>query len=122
MNDEISWHVELALSPQRSADFISLTKDMIESTKLEDGVLAYERFINDDRTKILVYERYMNSESAIKHLRAFHEKFGNTFAKLVKRENFFVFGYPNTELREILSNLGAEFLNPLGGFSKFTEE
>ena len=99
MHDEISWHVELAIRPEQFDQFRSLTNEMIESTKLEHGVLVYERFFDEESSKIIVYERYANSQAAISHLRIFREKFEEAFAHLVKRECFLVFGAPSDELR-----------------------
>jgi len=122
MHGEVSWQVELSIDREQFDEFRSLTIEMIESTKLEKGVLVYERFFSEDHSKIFVYERYASSEAAIAHLRAFREKFGYAFAQLAKRERFLVFGEPNQELEEILSSFDAKFLRPLGGFSALAIE
>jgi len=122
MRGEVSWQVELSIDREQFDEFRSLTIEMIESTKLEKGVLVYERFFSEDYNKIFVYERYASSEAAISHLRTFREKFGYAFAQLAKRERFLVFGEPNQELEEILSSFDAKFLRPLGGFSALAIE
>ena len=47
MHDEVSWQVELAIEPARFDAFRALTNEMIESTRLEEGVLIYERFLSE---------------------------------------------------------------------------
>jgi quinol monooxygenase YgiN len=122
MHDEISWQVELAIEPERLDSFRALTNEMIESTRLEEGVLIYERFLSEDGGKVLVYERYANSEAAILHLRSFQDKFADAFGRLVKRERFLVFGTPNDELKRVLSGFGATFVRPMAGFSRLDKD
>jgi quinol monooxygenase YgiN len=122
MNSEISWRVELTIKPEQFSAFRSLTNEMTESTKLEEGVLFYERFLGEDGSKVFLYERYANSEAAIAHLRGFRGKFDKAFAQLVKRDRFLVFGAPTDELKKILREFDAIFLNCIGGFSALGAE
>src|SRR5438046_1305029 len=46
---KVSWWVELAVKPGQLANFEKLTGQMVESTRNETGVLAYQRFVSDDR-------------------------------------------------------------------------
>ena len=122
MHDEISWHVELTIEPARLESFRALTNEMIESARLEDGVLVYERFLSEDGGKIFLYERYPNSDAAISHLRSFRDKFADALGRLVKRERFLVFGTPNDELKRMLSGFDATFARPMAGFSALDED
>jgi quinol monooxygenase YgiN len=45
---QVSWWVELAVRPGCLDDFEKLTGEMVNSTRAEHGVLAYQRFISDD--------------------------------------------------------------------------
>jgi quinol monooxygenase YgiN len=99
MHDEISWQVDLTIEPQHFDSFCALTNEMIQSTKLEDGVLVYERFSSEDRGRVFIYERYANSDAALSHLRSFQKRFGEAFGRLVKRERFVVFRAPNDDLK-----------------------
>jgi transporter family-2 protein len=68
---KVSWWVELAVKPGQLANLEKLTGQMVESTRNETGVLAYQRFVSDDRQIVHVYERYENSAAAITHLEKF---------------------------------------------------
>jgi hypothetical protein len=46
---EVCWWVELAIRPGCLNDFEKLTDEMVTSTRAENGVLAYQRFVSDDR-------------------------------------------------------------------------
>jgi quinol monooxygenase YgiN len=57
-------------------DFEKLTGEMVNSSRAERGVLAYQRFISDDQRTVFVYERYEDSDAAAAHLRTFAATFG----------------------------------------------
>src|SRR5262245_36158373 len=48
MSDQISWYVELAVKPSQLDNFQALTGEMVEATRRERGVLAYQRFVSAD--------------------------------------------------------------------------
>ena len=112
----VSWQVELAIKPGKRDAFRALTREMVESTKGEEGVLIYERFMSDDGSTAYVYERYVNSASAVSHLLAFNKQFGERFVELVDRKRFTVFGVPSDELKRLLDTFNADYHKPLDGF------
>jgi len=113
MNQEVSWWVELAVKPGKLDDFQALTGEMVESTRRESGVLAYQRFITEDGKFVYAYERYADSFAALAHLKTFEREFGRRFAETVERKQFMVFGTPTDELRRVLDRFGARtYLRP----------
>jgi quinol monooxygenase YgiN len=115
MGDQVSWQVELAVKPGALDNFRALTAEMVESTRGEPGVLSYERFVSADGQVVHVYERYADSAAAVAHLRTFVRKFGGRFVGLVDRKRFTVYGNPSAELKGILDEFGATYLEPFGG-------
>jgi quinol monooxygenase YgiN len=113
---QISWWVELAVRPGCLDAFEALTGDMVASTSAESGVLAYQRFISDDRQTVHVHERYENSDAAIAHLVTFAAIFGDRFRSLVERKRLVVFGEPSDALRALLDRYGASYHQPFGSF------
>jgi quinol monooxygenase YgiN len=118
MDGQVSWQVELAVKPGELDNFRALTAEMVESTRGEPGVLSYERFVSADGQTVHVYERYVDASAAVAHLRTFGRKFGGRFAGMVDRTRFTVYGTPSAELRGMLDEFGAVYLEPLGGFSR----
>jgi quinol monooxygenase YgiN len=117
---QVSWWVELAVKPDQLANFEKMTGEMVASTRDETGVLAYQRFVTDDRQTVHVYERYENSETAIAHLQKFDATFGERYASMVDRKRFIVFGNPSGELRTLLIDTGPHTTSrlvrlPIGG-------
>lgn len=113
----VSWWVELAVRPGELANFEKLTAEMVTSTRGETGVLAYQRFISDDRQTVHVHETYESSAAAVAHLRKFATIFGERYAHMVDRKRFSVFGSPSDELRRLLDGYGAKYHEPFGPFA-----
>ena len=90
---------------------------MVEAARAEQGVLSYERFVDQDGGIALVHERYLDSDAALEHLRAFEERFADRYLRLVERTRFTVLGQPSAELVQVLDRLGAVYLTLLAGFS-----
>lgn len=114
MNDEVSWHVELAIKPGKLDDLRALTGEMVAASRKEPGTLSYQRFVSEDGGFLHIYERYSNSEAALAHLRTFTARFGERYAALVERRRFILFGLPSDELRRFLERFGAIYAKPFG--------
>ena len=106
----------MAVRPGCLDDFEKLTGEMVNSTRAEREVLAYQRFISDDQQTVYVHERYEDSDAAVAHLRTFTATFAERYASMVDRKRFVVFGEPSDELRTILDRYGAMYHRPFGGF------
>jgi len=113
---QISWWVELAVRPGCLDEFETLTGEMVASTRAESGVLAYQRFISEDRKTVYVHERYKNSDAAVAHLMKFAATFGQRYGSLVTRKRFVVLGDPSNALRTLLDGYGATYHRPFGRF------
>jgi len=74
--------------------------------------------VSEDSKVVHVYERYVDSASAVAHLLMFGRKFGGRFGTMVDRKRFTVHGTPSDELRGMLGRFGAEYLRHLDGFSR----
>jgi quinol monooxygenase YgiN len=116
MSGQIAWCVELAVKPGQLDSFLELTGEMVGSTRNEPGVLSYQRFVGDDGKVVHAYERYVDADAALAHLRNFGEKFGERFLSMVDRMRFTVYGTPTAELKQLLDGFGAIYLRPFGVF------
>jgi hypothetical protein len=54
---QVSWWVELAVRSGCLDNFEKLTGEMVAAARTEHGVLAYQKFIGDDRLTVYVHER-----------------------------------------------------------------
>jgi quinol monooxygenase YgiN len=117
MDNQISWHVDLAIKSEQLDNFHTLTGEMVETARRETGVLSYQRFVSEDCKTVHIYERYADSDTAIAHLQTFTKVFAERFEGMVERKRFIVLGCPTAQLRAILDGLGAIYLKPLGEFA-----
>ena len=113
---QISWWVELSVRPGCLDEFEMLTGEMVAATRAETGVLAYQRFIGEDRETVYVHERYENSDAAMAHLVKFAATFGERYGSLVTRRRFVVLGDPSDALRTLLDRYGATYYRSFGAF------
>jgi quinol monooxygenase YgiN len=72
--EQVSWRVILSVRPDQLTNFKLLTREMVEATRQENGVLSYERFVTDDGRSVHVHERYKDSQAAVHHLREFKRR------------------------------------------------
>jgi quinol monooxygenase YgiN len=114
VGNQISWHVVLAIKQNQLDNFQALTREMVDFTQTESGVLNYQRFASEDGKFVHGYERYADSSAALLHLRNFATLFSERFSALVDRERFTVFGQPSHELRAELDRFGAIYLRLFG--------
>ena len=48
MTEEIARDVELTVKPGQFANFLTLTGEMVQTTRAEKGVLSYQRFVTSE--------------------------------------------------------------------------
>jgi len=116
VSDEVAWRAELEVKSDQVASLLALTDKMVQAASLEIGCLSYQRFISPDGKSVHVYERYLNSGAALAHLKGFFEKFAASFAAMVDRKTFTVYGAPDSELRKMLDQFSPQYLRPFGNF------
>ena len=117
MDDQISWHAELAVAPGQGERFHALTGEMVAAARAEPGILSYQRFVSADGTLVHVYERYVSSAAAVAHLESFMARFSQRYSALVTRKRFTVCGHPSEALRTLLDGFGAIYMRPYGDFA-----
>jgi hypothetical protein len=80
-------------------------------------VLSYQRFVTKDGKIVHGRETYVDSAAALAHLQRFQKNFAQRFLEMVDRTRFTVFGIRNRELRRVLEEFGATYLEPFGDFA-----
>lgn len=119
MNNNVSWIFELTLTEGTPDDLKKLMPELVESTeKNEPGTLAYEWTLNEDNTICHIHERYLDSDSALTHLKTFTEKFAARLMALGNSTAFVVYGNPSSDLKEALKGFGGTYMSPIGGFAR----
>ena len=118
MSDTVSWLVTLTVKPGELDAFRALMGEMVAHHQTEPGTITYEWFVSVDGGVVHIYERYADSAAALKSSNAFGEHFAERFLAAVDVTSFYVYGNPNSAVREAQGGVGAQFLEPFGGFAR----
>ena len=118
MSNTVSWIVELAVKPGQLDAFRALMEEMVAHAQTKPGTIIYEWFVSDDGGTVHIYERYADSAAALDSSNAFGEHFAEKFIAAVDVTDFYVYGNPNDAVREAQGGVGAQFLEPFGGFAR----
>ena len=96
-----------------------LVDEMVAATKADEpGALHYEYFLNADRTRCTVLERYADNAAVMTHLANFGAKFAPRFLTAFAPLRFTVYGPANDEVRAALAGFGAAHEDRISGFSR----
>ena len=80
--------------------------DLVEKlVNNEKYASVYEFYINEN--SIHLHEKYIDSETWIKHIDHFNENFGNEIANIFEVENVFSYGNISSKLKSMLIEFGA---------------
>ena len=118
MAEQVSWLLELNVKSGQLESFRELMNEMVAATQGEPGTEMYEWFVNEDGTKIHIYERYTDSAATLTHLNNFGANFAKRFMSIVEPTRFTIYGSPNEQTRKILDGFGARYYGPFGGFAR----
>lgn len=118
MSKAVAWNLQVNLREGLREAFMSLMVEMIESTRAEPGVMAYEWFLSADGSACHLHERYRDDEAAMAHIGTFGAKFAERFLGCVEPTAFHVYGDPGAEVRAALDGFGAVYYGAIGGLGR----
>jgi quinol monooxygenase YgiN len=118
MNNEVFWLFTLQVNPGKYEEFKALVADIVLATEKEPGTLAYQYSVNDDKTVVHIYERYVNSQAFVSHVTQTFGAFAQRFLSLVSVSSLVVYGNPNAEARAALDTFNATYMTLFDGFSR----
>jgi hypothetical protein len=91
---------------------------VVETTRLEQGALAYEYSVGEDESTVHIVEHYRDSAAAIEHIDVTFAPFAERFLSLASVAGLRVYGAPNDALRKRLDAFGAVYMDIFDGFSR----
>jgi hypothetical protein len=98
--------------------FKGMATDYAASTEAnEEGTLRYQWYLNAEGSKCILVEKFASSEALLTHLGNVGPTLPNLLA-IAPITRFEVVGEPSDEVRNALSELGAQFFAPLAGFDR----
>lgn len=116
MTKNVYWVLTVSINDGKKEAFDALAKEMCESTKGEEGALAYEWSLDDSGKTCHIYERYVDSAATMVHLGNFGSKFAERFMGCVTPTGFVVYGSPDATVKGALADFGPSYMKQFAGF------
>ena len=110
---EMFWIYEVAITPEKLGDFLSVARDLMAAMEQEPGTLEYRYSMNAENTICHIYERYRDSAGLIAHAKNFGRTFAERFTKACSPLRFSVYGVPSDDAETLLGQYGAAFFSSI---------
>tara|TARA_Y100001949_G_scaffold172491_1_gene176587 strand:+ start:1558 stop:1986 length:429 start_codon:yes stop_codon:yes gene_type:complete len=119
-SDDITFIIDLKVNPNSSENLDVFVKEITQNViNTEDFCLEYGYYLSEDGISVTLYEKYIDSESAVKHGQNFMEgPFFDRFFNLFTLEKFIVTGPASDEFKNFTRENGfvIEYRNSVDGF------
>ena len=116
----ITFIIDLAVNADSNEDLTIFSQEITNNVlKTEDFCLEYGCYISEDGGSVTLYEKYIDSDSAIKHGQNFMDgPFFDRFFNLFTLNKFIVTGPASDEFKKFTSENGfvIEYRNSIDGF------
>ena len=116
----ITFIIDLAVNADSNEDLTIFSQEITNNVlEKEDFCLEYGYYISEDGASVTLYEKYIDSESAIKHGQNFMDgPFFDRFFNLFTLNKFIVTGPASDEFKKFTSENGfvIEYRNSIDGF------
>ena len=116
----ITFIIDLAVNTDSNEDLTLFSQEITNNViKTEDFCLEYGYYVAEDGTSVTLHEKYIDSESAIKHGQNFMAgPFFDRFFNLFTLNKFIVTGPASDEFKKFTSENGfvIEYRNSIDGF------
>ena len=119
-SDDITFIIDLKVNPNSTENLNVFVNEITQNViNTEDFCLEYGYYVSEDGISVTLYEKYIDSESAVKHGQNFMEgPFFDRFFNLFTLEKFIVTGPASDEFKNFTQENGfiIEYRNSVDGF------
>ena len=119
-SDHITFIIDLKVNPNSTENLDVFVNEITQNViNTEDFCLEYGYYVSEDGNSVTLYEKYIDSESAVKHGQNFMEgPFFDRFFNLFTLEKFIVTGPATDEFKNFTQENGfiIEYRNSIDGF------
>ena len=121
-SESISFIIDLKVNTDSKENLDIFIQEITNNVlNTEEFCLEYGYYISEDRSSVTLYEKYIDSESGIKHGQNFISgPFFDRFFDLFTLQNFIVTGPASNELKKFTSDNGfvIEYRESVDGFTR----
>lgn len=118
----ITFIIDLSVNADSNEDLTLFSQEITTNVlDTEDFCIEYAYYVSEDNTSVTLYEKYIDSESAIKHGQNFMAStFFDRFFNLFTLNKFIVTGPASDEFKKFTSENGfvIEYRNSIDGFTR----
>ena len=118
----ITFIIDLSVNADSNEDLTLFSQEITTNVlDTEDFCIEYAYYVSEDNTSVTLYEKYIDSESAIKHGQNFMAStFFDRFFNLFTLNKFIVTGPASDEFKKFASENGfvIEYRNSIDGFTR----
>lgn len=115
---QVFWVFTLRVQPDQFDQVKPLVTEIVAAVaKGEPGALEYEWNISEDRTTLVVIERYADSQAVVQHGKDFGP-FAQRFFALAKPTSLVVFGAPDADAKKAIAGLDPDYMTTFDGFTR----
>ena len=119
-SEAISFIIDLKVNPESTENLDGFIQEITENVlNTEDFCIEYAYYVSEDRKSVTLYEKYIDSESGVKHGQNFMaSSFFDRFFNLFTLTNFIVAGPASDDFKKFTSENGfvIEYRNSIDGF------
>ena len=119
-SEQITFIIDLAVNADSNEDLNLFAKEITENVmNTEDFCLEYGYFVSEDGSLVTLYEKYIDSKSAVMHAQNFMSSpYFERFFNLFSINKFIVTGPASDEFKKFSSDNGfvIDFRNSADGF------
>ena len=119
-SDDITFIIDLKVNSDSNEDLNSFVKEITENVvNTEDFCLEYAYYISEDKSSVTLYEKYIDSKSAVQHGQNFISgPFFERFFNLFTLEKFVLTGPATLEFKNFAQENGfvIDYRNSIDGF------
>jgi len=123
MTENIYIRAYFIIEKDNVKQFKKLIREMSEVVKAnESDTLEYRFYLNENGTKCIVHETYVDSKATLSHNDSLASKtILPRIFKIAHLDRLEIYGKPNDELKKVLSGINSQTFNLFTGFSRMNE-
>lgn len=120
ISENIHIRAEFTIEKDNVEQYKKLIEEMSNMVQInEPSTLVYEAYFNEDGTKCMVHETYVDSKAVLSHNDSIASKtILPRIFNISKLDTLDVYGNPDNELKKLLTSFNSQIFNLYSGFNR----
>ncbi|OUR79514.1 hypothetical protein A9Q83_03680 [Alphaproteobacteria bacterium 46_93_T64] len=119
MSEYVYWIIEASVAEGKLDELKELMVTMSEATLADEpGALNYEWSLSEDEKACHIFERYVDSDATMVHMKNFGSKFAKSFMGVLQPTKCTLYGNPDECVCKAMKPMGYIAMSSAAGFSR----